>query len=76
MWGAAVPDRHLFLYCVDTTDIEDLHSHIYDMAVTIRSIQCVSNENAKYKSFRLTVPVSHYKQLFNSAIWVTGDMYY
>ena len=73
MRGAPEPERHLFIYRVDAaTETEDLQSFFHDLGVTVKSLQCVSNENAKYKSFKLTVLISQFKQLFDSTIWPQG----
>ena len=70
--GAPEPDRHLFIFRVDANTLDDLRSYISDHGVTMRSLHCVSNANAKFKSYKLTVPVSQYKQLFNGDLWPEG----
>jgi len=38
----------------------------------LESNECTSNPNARFKSFKLTVSLSHYKSLFNADIWPDG----
>ena len=71
--GDPEPDRHLFNFLVDTsTQLDDLRTYISDRGVTMRSLNCVSNVSAQFKSYKLTVPVSQYKQLFNGDLWPEG----
>ncbi len=39
---------------------------------TIRELECVSNDNARFKSFKLTVPVTQYGKLFDENLWPRG----
>ena len=51
--GAPEPDRHLFICRLESdTDVAD------------KSVECLSNPNVKLKSFKLTVGVSKFQQLF------------
>lgn len=71
--GAPEPNRDLFIYRVDSSTSEtQISSHIVDHGFTVRNIACVSNPNAKFKSFRLTVPLSEFKDLFDEKIWPCG----
>ena len=71
--GAPDPDRHLFIYRVDrSTVVKDLESYISERGVTVRDLQCVSNCESKFKSFKLTVSVAQYSQLFDSSLWPQG----
>ena len=71
--GAPEPDRHLFIYRVrtNTTD-EDISNFMKENDIVFREIACLSNPNAKYKSFKLTVAVTQYDQLFNDNLWPRG----
>jgi len=71
--GAPEPDRNLFIYRVekDTTE-EDIEQYLVDNDISYRSISCMSNPNSKYKSFKLTVAVSHFSQLFDDSLWPNG----
>ena len=67
------PSRELFIYRVDHCCTEDaLQSYIEDHRIEIRKIECVSNPNAKYKSFKLSVAASEFPKLFNDEIWPDG----
>ena len=68
-----MPMRDLFIYRVErTTDISDIRQHIVDNGFTIIDLQCMSNQNAKFKSFKLSVPISEFSDLFNPSIWPQG----
>ena len=36
------------------------------------NVKCVSNNEAKNSSFKLTVPVSEFDKLFDSSVWPEG----
>ncbi len=67
------PRHEPFIYRVlpDTTT-EMLSKHLDDMGITIQAINCISNPNAMYKSFKVTTTVSKFHELFNSEIWPEG----
>ena len=71
--GAPEPDRFLFIYCVDKhTVVDDLQQLIVDAGFTVCALECVSKPEAKFSSFKLTVPVSQFKRLFDSSLWPEG----
>ena len=71
--GAPEPSRDLFIYRVgNNTTTEVLKDYIEELNVTVRDLQCVSNDESKFKSFKLTVPISNFKQLFDESIWPAG----
>ena len=71
--GAPEPKRDLFVYRVDkSTTSADLKLHISDFGFNIISLECISNEMAKFKSFKLSVPLSEFNDLFNESIWPYG----
>ena len=71
--GAPEPCRDAFIYRVDRgTTTEAMHKYISDCDIDIKNLDCVSNPNAKYKSFRLTTTVSKFKELFNEDLWPAG----
>ena len=73
--GAPEPSRDLFIFRVQSdADLEDIRSHVDAFGVTIRDLVCMSNENAAYKSFRLTTTVAHYNTLFKADMWPAGVM--
>ena len=43
-----------------------------DINVNILNITCVSNINAKHKSFELTVGLSDYRRLMTNDMWPRG----
>jgi len=71
--GAPEPSRDLFLYRVDPeSETADLRTHLNDMDVTVRALHQISNESARYKSFRLTIPLSDFDILLDSSLWPEG----
>ena len=54
---------------------EDLRPYIANMRVQIRELSCIANENAMYKSFKLTTKLSQFKELFKADIWPEGLEY-
>ena len=73
--GAPEPSRHLFIFRVDNnTTEEDITNLLLSQqpSLTIRELVCTSHEDSKFKSFRLTVPISQYSELFNEELWPDG----
>ena len=71
--GAPEPHRDAFIYRVlpdTTTDM--MRDHIVDIGINIISLDCISNPNAKYKSFMLTTSISKFNDLFNADLWPEG----
>ena len=54
--GAPEPTRDLFIYRVDA-ETESVFDLVKSNGFKVLSLKCISNPAAKYKSFRLTVPV-------------------
>ncbi len=62
-----------FIYRVHPeTNKSMLRKHLEDHNVYIRSLDCVSNANSMFKSFKLTTTVSHFRNLFSEDMWPTG----
>ena len=71
--GAPEPRRDVFIYRVHSdTTTEMMCQHIKDVGVNIDSIECVSNPNAKFKSFKATTAVSNFSELLKPEIWPEG----
>ena len=71
--GAPEPERQLFIYRVDRQTLtEHLKIFIQEAGITVCSLECVSKENSKHKSFKLSVPLSHFKRLFDDQMWPEG----
>jgi hypothetical protein len=71
--GAPEPSRDIFVFRVEPgTQVADLRTHLADMDVTVRALHCVSNAEARYKSFRLTVPLSDFDIVFDGSLWPEG----
>ena len=50
----------------------DLSQDVSEMRFTVRDLQCLSHDNAMFKSFKLTVPKSEFADLFDGNIWPQG----
>jgi len=71
--GAPEPRRDAFIYRVlPDTSTEMLSQHLDSMGIATQAIDCVSNPNAMYKSFKVTTTVSNFRDLFNPEIWPEG----
>ena len=71
--GAPEPNRDLFIYRVDpNTEAEDLRDYMMEKGFEVRNLCCISNPNARFKSFKLTVPLSEFKDLFSDTLWPDG----
>jgi hypothetical protein len=71
--GAPEPSRHLFIYRVDSeTQTIDLKTFIGDHGFDVRELNLVSHKESMFKSFKLTVPVSQFKDLFEVSLWPSG----
>lgn len=71
--GAPEPQRDIFVYRVDQdANIDDMSDYLTDKNVKISKLECVSNANAKFKSFRLTVGLTDFKRLLNDDMWPAG----
>jgi len=68
--GAPEPDRSLFIYRVAPhVDTKDITEYLGNKAITVKNLECISHACAKFKSFKLEVPISEYPLLFNEDLW-------
>ena len=74
--GATEAGRDLFVYRVHADTVEaDVQRLVTNVGYTVLNIECVSNPMSKYKSFKLTVPVSQYPQVYNESFpWPASVM--
>ena len=71
--GAPEPRRDAFIYRVsDETTTDMMRNHIHEMGIDIDSIDCVSNPNARFKSFKVTTILSKFNELFKPEMWPAG----
>ena len=71
--GGQEPTRQVFIYRVNTdTETEDLKTHIQEKGFDVISLNCISNEASKFKSFKLEVPMHQFQELFNEELWPKG----
>jgi len=50
----------------------DVNEHLVKNTFTVRKLECISHDMAKYKSFKLTVPVDQFSKLFDEGLWPEG----
>ena len=71
--GAPERNRDLFMYRVDSsTELQHLRDYLLDRNIKVISLECVSKPGSKYKSFKLSVPLSEFQGLFDSNLWPNG----
>ena len=73
--GAQVspPNRDLFVYKVEKdVDNNELKNLIASNGFQINDFKCVSHEDAKFKSFMLSVPKYEFSRLFDTNLWPEG----
>lgn len=71
--GAPEPEREIFVYRVSpSTTVEDITGHLNDSSIQTKNIVCMSNDAAKFKSYKLTVPVSEMPKIFDESLWPVG----
>lgn len=65
--------RDVFVYRLlpeTTTDL--LTKHIEDEGISVHNIDCISNPNAKYKSFKVQINLADNDKMFNPDMWPEG----
>jgi len=63
--GAPAPDRQLFIYRVQSdVSVDDVSKYLIEREITVKDLKCISNSNAKFRSFKLTVPIAEFKSLY------------
>lgn len=68
--GAPEPSRDIFIYRVRRdVDAETINNYLLDSGIEVREIVKMSNEAAKFKSFRAEVKVSDLKHLMTDELW-------
>lgn len=71
--GAPEPNRDLFIFRLDsdTTDTS-LRKYITEKGITVRELELKSNAEAKFKSYRLSVPKTQFAKLLDGDMWPEG----
>ena len=71
--GAPEPDRDLFISRVTKDcNVKVIEDYLSSKDFTIHELKCVSHIDAKFQSFKLTVPLSQFPKLFNEDLWPAG----
>ncbi len=67
--GAPEPSRSVFVRVHSSTTFEDLKEYIESLGLEVRSLDKISHEDAKSKSYRLDIPKRQYNYAFDASIW-------
>ena len=71
--GAPEPVRDVFIYRVSKDTVtETLIKFVKGNKFNVINLSCVSNNDAKYKSFKLSIPVSEYDKILDDSMWPIG----
>ncbi len=71
--GAPEPDRQLFIQRVRKEVTEtDVKAYLVAKDFTVRDLVRMSHDDAKYNSFKLTVPVTEFEKLLEPDVWPSG----
>ena len=71
--GAPEPIRELFIYRVHPeTTTEALKNYVSDKGFSIGHLECISNSEAKFKSFKLSLPISEFNRTLDENMWPSG----
>ena len=71
--GAPEPTRHLFIKrTTKDTENDGVLKMIQSYGFGIRDFQCISHPEARFKSFKLSVPTSQFERLFDEKLWQEG----
>ena len=71
--GAPEPSREIFVYRIhpDTTE-DEFKEYMEYVGITVRAIECTSKVESHFKSYHVTIPVSHLERAFTPAAWPEG----
>ena len=71
--GAPAPSRDIFVYRVekDTPD-NVIKDYIVTYGIEVRSVVCLSSENATFSSFKVVISVSDLPKVLDPEFWPTG----
>ena len=71
--GAPEPSRDVFVYRVEKgVEPKDIEEHMTTNHVTVRGVNKVSNDEAKYCSFKVEIKISDLNTVLESDFWPAG----
>jgi len=71
--GAPTPSRDIFVYWIEKDTPDDvIKDYIVAYGIKVRSVECVSTENATFNSFRVEISVSDLSKVLDPEFWPTG----
>ena len=71
--GAPPPEKEYFVYrVVKGTTVTDMSEYLTEKNIEFSSLEKVSNDNAKFCSFKLCVPFDSVGKITNASVWPEG----
>lgn len=71
--GAPAPSRDIVVERVmKTTSLNSLQTHIVRKGITVRSLELLSHEDAKYQKFKLEIPKYDLQKVYTCENWPIG----
>ena len=71
--GAPEPNRHLFVYrAAQETTVKTMTDHIKEHGIHVVGVECLSHNEAMFKSFKVTVPLSDFELILKEDVWPAG----
>ena len=71
--GSPPVTRDFFVYRVDkTTTDDDMKNHLRDLEINYVSVNRLSNVEATYCSYRISVPLDQVDKIMDANAWPTG----
>ena len=63
----------LFVFRLEkNTKTEEVHEYLQNKGLEVMDLICVSNENSRFRSFKLTVDFNHSEQVMDGTFWPEG----
>ena len=70
--GAPPPPVSIWLYKVVRGDIETIKNFMVNKNISVHDIKKISNSEAKYMSYKITIPKNFIKDVLNKSFWPPG----
>jgi hypothetical protein len=68
--SAPEPRRYAFVYRVaKTVTVDNMKDYLKSEYIRYYDVECMSNEDAKFKSFKLEIPKTSVDKVFNPETW-------
>ena len=70
--GAPLPVKQIWVSRVSRGDIRDIQDHMHRNNIDINDIEKTSHPNAKFSSYKISIPVSGSDKVFEESFWPLG----